>query len=56
MDKVRGQIIINNLLAEICLKTDIKKDQYESWLINEVGLTKAEIKELKEADCLPLPL
>lgn len=51
----REKIIINNILAEICDKTDIQKDQYESWLKLEVGMTEEEINELKADGLFPEP-
>lgn len=47
----RSKNIINNLLNEICTKTDIPIEQYEDWLTQEVGMKQEEINELK-SDCL----
>ena len=58
MDSDRCKIIINNLLTEIIEKTDIcinDNNTYYSWLINEVGLTDAEIDELKKDHLFPEP-
>lgn len=52
----RKDIIINNLLREICDYTDIRKEQYLSWLKLEIGLTEDEIIHLKKMDCLPEPV
>lgn len=51
----RSGILINNLLSEICTKTDIPKNQYKSWLIQEVGFTEEELNELEVNDLLPYP-
>lgn len=56
MNPSRLEIIINNLLDNICKYTDITKEQYEDWLESEVGLTKEEIQHLKEVDCFPEPI
>lgn len=52
----RKDIIINNLLSEICEKTEITSDEYKPWLMLEVGLTEAEIKELEQKECFPTPV
>ena len=53
MLKERALVIINNLLSEILDKTDISKEQYLPWLIQEVGLDEAEIAELRNMNCFP---
>ena len=51
----RSKQLINNLLYEICSKTDLPIEQYEDWLVDEVGFSQKEISELKEANCFPEP-
>lgn len=51
----RNEIIINNLLSQICDFTEITKEQYLPWLKTEIGLTNNEILHLKEMNCLPEP-
>lgn len=51
----RSQILINNLLSEICSKTDIPREQYRAWLLCEVGFTEEELFELEENGCIPWP-
>lgn len=52
----RGDIIINNILTEIALKTDMEKEQWISWLKFEVGLTDEDIYHLKKVGCFPEPM
>ena len=51
----RKNVLINNLLSEICNKTDIPKDQYIPWLKEEVGFTEKELNDLKDNGLLPEP-
>ena len=51
----RTMILINNLLSEICKKTDIIEEQYEDWLIQEVGFTEDELSDLEYNGYLPRP-
>lgn len=55
LEPSREDIIINNILSEICSCTPIKEDQYLPWLKLEIGLSDAEIDHLKEVNCLPMP-
>lgn len=55
MKKNRMEILINNLLSEICTKTEIPDSQYESWLRCEVGMTDDEMSYLKEKGLFPRP-
>ena len=52
---IRSKQIINNLLYEICSKTELPQEQYEMWLKTEIGITDKELNELAESDCLPQP-
>lgn len=57
MDKQRALILMSNLLCEIVDKVwEGPSEQYESWLIEEVGFTKEEINELKEKELFHEPL
>lgn len=55
MTTERAKMLINNLLSEICDKTDIPASQYKSWLTQEVGMTQEEISELSDDGLLPCP-
>lgn len=55
MSENRMEILINNLLSEICTKTEIPDSQYESWLRCEVGMTDDEMSYLKERGLFPRP-
>lgn len=48
-------ILINNLLSAIVEQTDIPKEQYESWLRTEIGMSDDKIRELKQFNCFPEP-
>lgn len=51
-------LIIHNLLVcmiEESVNGFTTNDEYYSWLKNEIGLSKEDIKALKEDDYLPLP-
>ena len=48
MDNNRSKILIGNLLNEIADKVwEAPAEQFEPWLIEEVGFTREEIEELK---------
>lgn len=52
----REEIIINNILSQVCECCDIPNEQYIPWLTEEVGLTEAEIERLQAVNCLPMPM
>ena len=52
----RKDIIINNLLSEICSKTDIPREDYLPWLRTEIGLSDEDIDDLINEGCLPFPI
>lgn len=52
----RRNLLIHNILCEICDKTDIPKEQYEPWLKLEVGMREDEIEELKALELFPEPI
>ena len=56
--KERALVIIENLLKEIVDKTCIADEPtaYIPWLTLEVGMTEAEIEELKSLDRFPEPV
>lgn len=48
MNEDRAKILISNLLCEIVDKVwNAPEEDFEPWLIEEVGFTKEEIAELK---------
>ena len=48
MNEIRAKILISNLLCEIVDHVwEQGGEQYDAWLIQEVGFTKEEINELK---------
>ena len=51
----RNEIIINNILSQVCSFTEMPEDQYLPWLKLEIGLSDEEIDHLKEVNCLPMP-
>lgn len=48
-------LLINNILAEVCKSTDISREQYIPWLKSEIGMTDEDITYLKAVNCLPEP-
>lgn len=49
MDQTRAKILISNLLCEIVEHVwEQGGDQYDAWLLQEVGFTQDEIDELKK--------
>ena len=53
MNLSRANILINNLLVQMSEYGEMDQETFMNWLRLEVGFTDEELKELKEANCLP---
>ena len=55
MNENRLKQLINNILYEITVASEMPKEKYLSWLKLEVGFTEEELQELADDGLLPLP-
>lgn len=50
----RAKVLFNNLLAQIVKTTPFdNEEQYEHWLITEIGMSNEEIESLKSENLFP---